>query len=75
MVNDNRVFTYRDTFDILFLGLLIIIVSFVGSFFFSGVAAFVGLCLVSFGDRVKNLSKKMVEIDRRNKEVNDEGKK
>ena len=66
-----KVFTYGATVIILSIGALIFVVGMLGSLFFSGVSIlFVGLS-ISFGNRVKNLSEKYIEIDRKNKEVND----
>jgi len=71
----NNTFTYKDTVTILGIGALIFIIAMLGSLFLSGISIFfVGLSMVSFGNRVKDLNKKLIEIDRVNKEVND-GKK
>ena len=70
-----RVFTLRDTFELLCLGALIVLISIAGSVFLNFISIFMVGLYVSFGNRVKNLSDKFVEIDKANKEVNDAKKK
>jgi len=67
--------TYKDTTELLGLGLLIILISWAGSFFLSSISIFLIGLYVSFGNRAKELSKKLIEIDRINKKINDESRR
>ena len=65
-----KVFTYRDTAEILGLGALILLISIAGSLFLNLISIFMIGIYVSFGNRMNKINDKFVEIDRKNKEIN-----
>ena len=67
----NNTFTYRDTAELLGIGLLIILISWSGSLFLSSISIFLVGLYVSFGNRMNKINDQFVEADRKNKEIND----
>jgi hypothetical protein len=67
----NNTFKYRDTVELLGLGLLIVLISWSGSLFLSGISIFLVGLYVSFGNRMNKINDQFVEADRKNKEIND----
>ena len=67
----NKTFTYRDTAELLGLGLLIVLISWAGSLFLSSISIFLAGLYVSFGNRMNKINDQFVEADRKNKEIND----
>jgi len=65
-----KVFTYSDSAILLGLGALILLISFAGSLFLNCISVVMIGVYVSFGNRVKDLNKKLIEIDKVNKEIN-----
>ena len=67
----NNTYTYKDTITLLGIGSLIFIIGMLGSLFLSGPTIFFVGMSISFGNHVKDLNKKLIEIDKINKEIND----
>jgi len=67
----NYTFTYKDTTTLLGIGLLIIIVAMFNTLFLNFIFISIWGVHVSFSNRIKELEKKYIEIDKINKEVND----
>jgi hypothetical protein len=67
----NNTFTYKDTTELLCIGLLIILISWAGSLFLSGISVCLVGLYVSFGNRMNKINDQFVEADRKNKEIND----
>jgi len=67
----NYTFTYKDTAELLGIGLLIILISLAGSLFLSGISICLVGVYISFGNRMNKINDQFVEADRKNKEIND----
>lgn len=71
----NDTCTYKDTVAILGIGTLIFIIAMLGYLFLCGISIFFVGLTISFGNRVRDLNEKLIEIDRINKEINDESRR
>ena len=67
----DKVFTYKDTVELLGLGLLIILISLAGSVFLSGISIVMIGVYVSFSNRMNKINNQFVEADKKSKEIND----
>jgi hypothetical protein len=67
----NNIFTYRDTAELLGIGLLIILISWAGSLFLSGISILLVGVYISFGNRMNKINDQFIKADRKNKEIND----